>query len=431
MSSAGTPIAGAGSNAEPVTPVEGLESEVSQPTEVQESQETPTLVEGAEDQQPKPGEEGQQPIKEDGRVIPAWMKALQTSNPEAYKKAKADLFELRDRRTVHATPQEARQEHDLIRSLGGAEGVATLREDATFFKSAAQQFLNGDPAFVKDLWEEDPIAAALHVAPMFESFKAKDLEGYKQFTAKLWDQEFQGVGFGNALRVIADAIKKGDKETASSWLNSMEDWYNDISNLAKKGEDPRVKTLLAERTRQREAQQQTQQQEFLKTYRTETTNQVVDEAAKVFDSFFKNRKLDEEDRNDLLREAIGIANRAVVADSSFVTQRDKHLQAGDAHSAQQLTKARYARELPEAVKRVARRYGLVSGAPGTPRPPNQQQQQAPPKVEAGFTAVNQRPEPELIDKGPGKTTPEMILEGRAILKDGKKVDWSALKKKGM
>jgi hypothetical protein len=90
----------------------------------------------------------------------------------------------------------------------------------------------------------------------------------------------------------------------------------------------------------------------------------------------------------------------------------------------QLTKARFARELPDAVKRIARRYGMTSGTPatGTQR---QQQQPAGGQPAAGFVAVNARPDGMDIDRS--RTSNEMILSKRAILKDGKKVDWSKLK----
>lgn len=378
---------------------------------------------------PEPGTgEGEQPeVKEDGRVIPQWMKELQKNNPEAYKKAKADLFEMRDRRSVHPTVQAAREEHELIESLGGRKGAETLREDASFFKDAANQFLKGDPSFVKDLWDEDKIAAALHVQPMLDAFKTNDLDGYRSTIARIWSNDFKGVGFAPALHNLINAINSGDKANASAIAKTFQEWHDDIVGLAQKADDPRIKTLLADRARQHETKQQTEHQEFLKSYRTEAVNTVVEEGTRVFDSFFKNRKLDSEDRNDLLRETLAIANRAVVNDKDFTAQRDKHLERGDSVSAIRLTKARYAREFADSAKRVARRYGLVSG-PAKPNQPTQKPNGQPaPKGPAGYVAVNVRPQPEDIDRSYGKTTNEDIISKKAILRDGRKVTWAHLK----
>jgi hypothetical protein len=431
-----TSIAGAapsGGAAEVVDPNVELESVDTPSTEVQDDALPPQeTVDGEQPQGDKPAESV---VREDGRLIPKWMKELQTSNPEAYKKAKADLFELQGRRTIHPTAQAAREEHDLVLSLGGKEGVGKLREQSKFYSDAANQFLKGDPAFVKDLWEEDKIAAALHVQPMLDAFKTHDFEGYRTTLARMQDQELQAVGFGPALRNLIDAVEKGDKETALNILVKGRDqqgnpsnfvsWYNSIGDIAKKAEDPRVKSLLAERAKARDDESKSEQQSFLKEYRTEAVNSVLDEAGKVFDSFFRGRKLDPEDRMDLLKDAVKLVNQKMEADKAFMEERDGHLTHRDRHSALQLTKARFARELPDAVKRIARRYGMASGTPGNGNQQRQQQAPGAPKVEAGWTAVNARPDPMDIDRG--RTSNDMILSKRAILKDGKKVDWSKLK----
>jgi len=431
-----TSLGGGGSSIteEPIIPSTELESGDTPTTEVQEGDVTTT--ETVEGEQPEGGRPGEGEVREDGRHIPKWMKELQTSNPEAYKKAKTDLFELQGRRSVHPTVQAAREEHDLVQSLGGKEGVGKLREQSSFYSEAANQFLKGDPAFVKDLWEEDKIAAALHVQPMLDAFRTNDFEGYRTTIARLQDQELQAVGFGPALKNLIDAVEKGDKETALNILVKGRDtqgnasnfvsWFNSVGEIARKAEDPRVKSLLAERAKARDTEQQTQTNEFLKGYRGEAINSVIGEAEKVFDSFFKGRKLDPEDRMDLLRDAVKLANQKVEADKAFMEQREGHLTNKDSHSALQLTKARFARELPDAVKRIARRYGMTSG---TPANGNQQRQQQQPdgggQPAAGFVAVNARPDGMDIDRS--RTSNEMILSKRAILKDGKKVDWSKLK----
>lgn len=383
--------------------------------------------------EPEGGEETPEPGaetaggQEDGRVIPKWIRDLKEANPEGYKAAKADFFSHREYKSIYPTVQAAREANELIQSLGGAQGAQKLQEDATFFKDAANQFLKGDPAFIKDLWEEDPIAAALHVSPMLEEFKAKDWQGYKSTIARIWANDFKRLNFAPALQDLSAAIKAGNKDAAAEIATSIQQWHDSIMEESNKAEDPRVKTLLAERAKGHETRQQTEQAEFLKTYRTETVNDVVTEADKVFESFFRGRKIDKEDRTDLLRESLAIANRSVQADTKFMEQQEAHLRRGDAASARRLTKARYAQEITEAVKKVARRYGLVSGQPkGSPQQtqkPGTKQQSQP---QQGFVAVKERPQPEQINRR--ATSNDMILAGRAILNDGRKVDWSALKK---
>lgn len=425
------PASGGGSNVELENLDAALDTQVTLPDDQGgSSAEDTTQPEVGADGKPKTGADDSQQDqqgKQDGRVIPQWMRELKEKNPKAYDEAKNSLFDLRDRRSIHPTVQAAREEHDLVQSLGGQDGVTQLREDANFFHDAATQFLKGDAAFTEDLFTEDPIAAALHVAPMLQQYAKHDPEGYKSTLARMWHNEFQQTGFTPALADLIQAIEAGDKKTASEIAKSIQSWQQSITSKATQAEDPRVKTMLAERAREHDTRQQTEHKEFLKSYTTDSINKVVESASRVFDSFFKGHKLDAEDRKDLLREAIGIANRAILADADFVKQRDGHLDKRDSHSAQRLTISRYERELPEAVKKVARRYGLISGktAAGTQQQ-QQQQRQTQQQTPAGYIKINDRPNPEDVDRS--RTSNDMILSGKAILKNGKKVDWSHLKK---
>lgn len=431
MSTVPNAIAGASSNVDGgSSSIAELDPVASLPTEGPDSpvDADAPLPEGEVVDQPEAGaDDPKGEVREDGRLIPKWMRAMKESDPEGYKAAKSVFFSMKERESIHPTVQAAREEHDLVQSLGGKEGATKLQEDSVFFKDAANQFLKGDPAFIKDLWEEDAIAAALHVSPMLEEFKARDLDGYKSTIARIWENDFKRLNFAPALQDLQSAIQRGDKASASEIAKSIQQWHDSILDVSKRAEDPRVKTLLAERNKAHETRQQSQQQEFLKTYQTEAVNEVVGEAGKVFDSFFKGRKIDAEDRTDLLREALGLANKAVIADADFIKQRDAHLARGDSHSAKRLTKARYNQEMTIAVKRIARRYGLVSGQA---RQPQSQQQQKPNNGQGvqpaqGYAFVNARPQPEQINRR--LTTNEMIISKKAILNDGRKVDWSKVK----
>jgi hypothetical protein len=160
----------------------------------------------------------------------------------------------------------------------------------------------------------------------------------------------------------------------------------------------------------------------------------VEEAGKVFDSFFRGRKLDPDDRTQLLQDAIKIANGVVAADAAFMKDRQGHLDQGDKVSAVRMTRAKFAQALPDAVKKIARRYGYVSGTPGTATQPNKTGSTPPAgKADAGFVFVNERPSIEQVDrsateaasKGAGYAS--MIMAKKAVLVDGRKVDWSRLK----
>lgn len=406
--------------------LESPDTEESLPSgeEVPESEQTAGPEAEDDPEHPKTGDEGQG--KDDGRVMPGWLRGMKEANPEGFKAAKAQFFDLHRRAGIHPTVQDAENDHNLVESLGGSEGVESMREDAGVYKDASNQFLEGNPLFVKDLWDTDPVAAALHVQPMLDELLARDVEGYKSTIARIWHKEFQGTGFVPALQNLKAAIESGDKKVAGDILDSIAEWQQSLSNIATRTEDPRVKTLLAQRASENKNREQTAHQQFMDNYKTEAINTVVDAAGKVFDSFFKGRKLSQEDRTDLMRQAIAKANAVVMKDPEFVKQRDKHLERRDSAAAKRLVMSRYQRELPNAVKQVARLFGLISGQP--PKPQQRVAGQPAPKGQAqpgGYVKINARPEREDIDRR--RTSDTDIISKRAVLKDGKKVTWSHLK----
>lgn len=426
------PGAGGGSNADPIIP--GSDPNLEEPLPLDEGAtpgdtDAPEPEGGEDTPEPGTGDEPGGEAKPDGRLIPQWMRGLKESDPKGYAQARDTFFRAREYQSIYPTVQAAREANNLIQSLGGQEGIDKLQEETSFFKEASSQFLKGDPAFTKDLWEEDPIAASLHVQPMLDEYASKDWEGYKVTISRLWDKELTSANFDGALENLKAAIASGNKEAGTSILDSILGWRNSINSLAKKAEDPRIKAMLAERTKGKETEEQAQQQAFLNTYKTEAFNGMYSDAEKVFDSFFKGRKFsDPSDKNDLMQDAIKLADRIVGQDKDFTTQRDKHLAKGNRVAAVQLTKARYARELPEAVKRVARRYGLISGTASkapqkTVAKPNQQPNGGSP----GYAKVNARPDGAEIDRS--RTSNEDIMSRKqAILKDGRKVTWAHLVK---
>ena len=428
MSSTPSAIAGAGSV--PGEPVVADPEIVESPTTIEEpSESTAEPSEPSAEPEVQPGETPSSEPEGDTRRLPQHIRDLKEANPEAFKRAKAEFYDLSARRSVHPTVQAAREEHELLASAGGAEGIARLREDGQFFKQAATQFAKGDRGFYSTLWEEDPVAAALGLSHMLELAREKDPATYKPTLARLWDTEFSAVGFAPALKNLRAAVAAKDFDAAAAIVDSITGWQDSISSVARQAEDPRVKALLAERATRVENEEKTEREAFLSSYKTEAINTVVEASGKTFDSFFKGRKISDEDRTDLLRESIAYADRIVRADKEFIEQREAHLKAGDRASALRLTQARYAKVMPEAVKRVARRYGMLAG-PAKPAAPTNGNQPARPGTGApaqGFVQVTAIPSADEIDFG--KSPKDMRMSGRAVLKNGRKVSWAHLRAK--
>lgn len=377
------------------------------------------------------GDETSTEGREDGRVIPQHIRALKESNPAAYKTAKAEFFELRSWRDTFLKVQDAREAKELIESIGGAEGISEMRELTSEFRDVANQFLEGSPKFIQDLAEDDPVAFSLHFPIMLEEMQKRDFGYFADNISKLWDREFESTGIPRVLQGAKAELEKlakgAERDAALYYINEVLKWQQSISNRSKKSEDPRVKSLLAERAKSRQTEAQTELKELNKDYQNKALNAVIPAGRKEFDSAFKGYKLDEKDRQRLFGYVVKAANDAVEADKHFKADRDALLQAKDVNGALRLVKARYAQEWVKAVKEQARLFRIGAG-------PGKQQQQQTDKdgqggqqrqPDKGWIKVNARPDVGEIDRS--RSPNDMIISGKAILKDGRKVDWTHLK----
>src|SRR5271170_6960580 len=119
---------------------------------------TGTPAEGGDAPPPEgeqePGAESDQPpregTEEDNRVLPKWIRGLKEADPEGFKRAKTDFFDLKERRTDFPTVADARKAKSTIEALGGTAGIAEMQEDRDYFKGAATKFLDGDPGFAQE-----------------------------------------------------------------------------------------------------------------------------------------------------------------------------------------------------------------------------------------------------------------------------------------
>lgn len=384
-------------------------------------------ISGADGQEDDPDrQEETQESQEDGRRIPQWMRDLKTANPKAYEQAKTNLFDLNARRGVHPTVQLAREEHSLVQSIGGAEGIAKLQEDTQFLSDVSGKFMNGDPEFAKSLFDDDAVAAGLHVQPMLEHFQKANPEGYNSLITRLWDSEFKASGLSDALPRLKSLIAAGSKDDAVKLLGDIMSWKDSISDIATRAEDPRVRTLLQQRQKDREDRESASHQDFVKGYNTDVFNEVGNTTASTVDSFFKGVKLDTDQRTTLIKETVSRVNARLLKDKGFQTQKDNHLKRGNASAAKQLVMSRFKAELPTAVKQVLRLYGMVSGKSLTTQQPKQDDTARPAgnttPADKGYVKVNARP----TDLDPYRTTSDDIFSKRGVRRNGQKVTWAHL-----
>jgi len=385
--------------------------------------------------------DGKSATEEDGRVLPKWIRSLKETDPEGFKKAKGEFFDLRERRVDFPTVAEARKAKQTLELVGGEAGLAEMQEDNAEFAKVAKQFVNGDPAFSEDLFAQDPIAAAQHVPSMLESLSKHDKQAYNRLIAKQFVGEFnspaikiggQYVPLFSALETIYGLVKAGKADEARDGLNAIASWHNSISEIAKQEDNPEVKKLREKIRADEQARSSEAEKSFHTSYRTEAEKTVSNDAESLINQWLGNRKLDRETRNLAKNNVISLANEMLLDGKTFpqyAKQRDLLFQRGDKAALLRYTTSVWKQAMEKSVLRVMR---LVGGAPaakpgvaGDKKPAANGQRPAAPAAGAGWVKVNERPSPLTIDRT--KTTSNMIAsEKRAVLKDGRKVSWAHL-----
>lgn len=383
---------------------------------------------GAGEGQPEPGSEaqtqGEQASGEDGRTIPAKWRDLFKQDAEL-----RSLF-FADRALKKEFPkglEEIRGMKQVLESAGGEAGIQQLTSDLGEFRTLANQFLDGDPAYVDDIFESDPVAAASHVPRMLEKYQEADYPGYQRTVAKLIAGEHEATGLRNSLKSIYDLIAQNKPQEAQRMLNALAQWHDRISDIAKQEEDPQVKKLRDQIRQDRQTREKETAQTADKQYKAAAWSEVSKEAERIFESFTKGQNLSADDRSmwlDMILKRVDdlIANPKDAEGKAWIQQRDAFLARRDIRGAQGFFVARWKKELAKIVPKIVNLSTRGSKPTPKPAPTGGNGTRVAPTNE-GFTRVAAMPNPKDIDRF--RTTADMITKHhRAILKDGRKVEWA-------
>lgn len=358
----------------------------------------------------------------DGRLLPRYIRELKTTNPEDYKRAKAEFFGHSAYRQVFPTVGDARQAKQTLELVGGEAGLATLQQDMSEFREVAGQYVNGDPKFVDDLAQNDPIAFGTHAPRYLDKLREVDALAFNRLIAKQFVSEFAATGFRAQLE---QAYAATQDPKVRGVLNQLAKWHDDVEQLSKQEDDPRYKKLQEELRAERAGNSEKGYKEFYSGYQTDARKGIDGAATKLLDSYLKGQTVDPEDMALLRRNAIQIANEVISKDDTFTKQRNLLLQRQDKEAAVRYAVARFEQALGDpqsgSVKRVIKAFGRTGAKPAVAAQPSQQTAKpAAPQIE-GFTRIKDRPNPMDIDSQRSKG---LVLNQRAILKDGRKVTWA-------
>lgn len=375
----------------------------------------------------------------DGRQVPAAIRKhladLKATNPQmakelndyvwGYKNLKADIAKnfgpegLKEAIALKATVEE----------LAGADSVEQFREEVQDYRTLDQQFINGDPEFIKTAVAKFPEGFKKLAPSMLDTWSQIDPEGYDRRMAGIIVATLNQNQFGNNLARAVDFLEMKDPDKSDPVIQkvmallgegqkALTGWATFASSKPKAPEvDPRA-AENAKATAELEEKQ---------------TKFFIQGVAREFDGFsdtkisgaltaIKAKPLNPEARkvfDNLVRKDIA---KQLEAQPNFTQKYGALIANRDHAGAMKLLQSRADSLFHDAVNKTYKYlYGeaklgakkpavAAAGKPGAP----------PQKPAAGWVKFN--PPADLIDR---KATAErdIVFAKKAILKDGRRVYW--------
>lgn len=386
--------------------------------------EAPELEAPAEEVVEQPGEatelveapvEGE--VAGDWRKVPAELKEF--FKTPAGKAAKDAWFERNAYKEKF--PEGIKQVNELTAFLdehGGRDGLTTalgeLQGKAAELDAISEKIQNGDASLVNDLTPE----TLSKLAPVVADRWAKDdPEGWGQAMSGVMAATIQQNGIPMFLERMGLMLEVGKMDQIPAMVNQLKEWAQSFSV---KAAAPRTNTTVQSNDKftQREQQlNQREEQAFSNDMRRDVDSFRSPLIAKELDSFFKRRPNDTEAQSLAVATVRSQVIERMSNDATFQKSLNALTARKDKDGAMRLIKSRETAAIAEIAPKVGRTiFGNPGAAAATAAKPVAG---VPSKADAGFSFVDKAPKPELIDRT--KTTDAMIMRGKFILKDGRKL----------
>lgn len=368
----------------------------------------------------------------DGRTVPGKIKKLFDVAKAAGLEKEARLLYFQNQRLSKAIPGGVNGAIELanaVEQFGGVDGIEQLQSDLETYHSDSELFERGDPKWVETAFEESPDAALKAFDHSLAIVAEKHPEHYDHMMAKVVLETLDNAPIALAYSLLA-GLK--DNPEAQKGAQKLAAFYNSVKDTASKLPEKKVD---AQQKKLSEREAQVEQREMGTRY-TQVNAEVFpvmkSQVTNVLKSEAKTKGLDLGEistqypgeframMNEIHQEIMKLA----LKDQRFVDKHYALVKKGDLKRAAAAVNAKHEKIVPDIVVRIAGEYGFMKGAAKKPnansnanrnRSGTDGQQQA----DASWTQVSAKPDNRLIDYG--KTTQSMQLDGKYILKDGKKV----------
>lgn len=361
----------------------------------------------------------------DSRLLPQDIRALKETNPALYKQRKAEFFELRNWRQF-GKPSEVAQRLELLDQIGGEAGWMEAQEFQESQDRLNKQYASTDPEqrreFARGLFKDNPQAARAMAPHFLEEFHRAAPQEYSRVMSRIiantFNQAFDNFGVKRVLASIKQKVQAAGATVPEEvgLLEGFVSRFEEIAN-ARSGMDEEREAFEREKQEFQTNAQKQENQRLTAEYQAAARRDSQSAVRKHLGEVLKGNMPDSDVLPTIIERIEQRIAQMVSKDETFIRQRNQILARKDADRARKFVLAKFNQLLPEAAKQEIRMYNFSKRQPAARPTPTGA---APAAVAQGWTRIAKQPEPALIDY---RKSAGLIMSGKAILKDGRKVQW--------
>ena len=202
----------------------------------------------------------------DGRRGPANMrnaiKAISEAHPEhsaSLKELGAAYFREQSFKQHFATPQEAESAKNLIESVGGVDGIATLQERDAMYQAQDAFLRDGDPAVLEDFATDFPEGFAALAPHYLDKLAKVNPEAFSSAIVPYAIGMLQNAGLGQYLHAMS---RETDINRIKAYVKDIADWLGAEHGRVQQMRQPQQKNPAQDRLTQQQTELERQREEF-------------------------------------------------------------------------------------------------------------------------------------------------------------------------
>ena len=354
---------------------------------------------------------------------------LKTESPQAYQAVVRALFaEKRLRDELPGGFKDIQQLREQIEELGGHEGIEQTRTELNGFREFDRLYSAGDPKVIDFLIaDEEGKQAFLEVAPsVLSRYQELNPEGFSSYLSQVFLADMQQERIPLLLERLQDFLPVDNQQARQIWT-VLANYVNRIHQFASQPAARPKKTAAQpdDRTRaldQREAN----------LTRQEWGRSLASVHSDIFSAEWRKQLAGRhitQDQGGTIRELYGMRLKSILAAKPEIARNiERYFSAGQQDGYLRYMENFYRDAAPRALRQAIAQSSIAANGNGQRKPaaqaPPAGSKPGPPAAArngSDFRMLASKPDRAQID--PVRTTPEMWISGKAILRNGQQVAW--------